>query len=41
LATLEEEIQALKRETEEFTKINCDKINKTQEIIIAPDQLFE
>ena len=38
---MEEEIQALKRETEENTINELDTIKKIQEIIIAPVQHFE
>jgi hypothetical protein len=41
LAALEEEIQALKRETEESTKIELETIKKIQEIITAPDRHFD
>ena len=41
LAGLEEEIQILKSELGEITKIEGDRIRKLQEFIDAPDQHFE
>ena len=41
LAALDEEIKALKREMEERTKIEVDKINNFREFMSSPDHHFK